>query len=107
MVYVAKWPKKGVYKREWKKLAKEVPEGVRIKITKDPLRRNEIAVCSGSWHEYLTWLMLLIFFQRAYKRLKKKVKKPGITRCLKEAKKEWQTIQADLPKENRSEIVWK
>ena len=107
MVYLAKWPKSGVLDKEWEKLAKVVPEGVRIKMTKDPLRRNEIAVCSGSWHEYLTMSILMIYFQHEYRKLKKKVKRPGIARVLKGARKAYRDLQMGKPPKERPAIMWK
>lgn len=107
MPNIAKWPQSGVLDKEWEKLSKIVPEGVRIKMTKDPLRRNEIGVCCGSWHEYLTMMVLILNFQHEYRQLKKKVKRPGIARVLKGARKSYRDLQIAKPPKERPALMWK
>lgn len=93
-------------KKEWEKMAQIAPDGVRIIITPDPVRRNEIAAVCRSWDEWLKVNVLIVYFQSAHRQMKKEGKNPTIDKILKEARREYRKMQMAKPPSERSEILW-
>lgn len=94
-------------KKEWEKMAQIAPDGVRIIITPDPVRRNEIAAVCRSWDEWLKVSVLIVYFQRAHRQLKKEGQNPRIDEILREARHLYQETQMEKPPSEQSEILWK
>lgn len=92
--------------KEYARLAKAIPEGWRIRNINDPVLTNEIGVATGSEHEYMTMLILIVYVQHEYRAEKKKGKKPRLGILIEKARKHYQEIQDEMLPKDRSDIKW-